>query len=122
MTTVLPGREFEVFCEDSEFVLSRLKHPADGPPTRLGRPAATPSRAATVTRLEHAHALRGELEASRAARPIELIERHGELALWMEDPGGQVVATLLGQPWEVGLFLRVGAAVASALSGHIDIS
>jgi hypothetical protein len=40
----------------------------------------------------------------------------------MEDPGGQVLATLLGQPWDVGLFLRVGAAVASALSGHIDIS
>ncbi|HYR50789.1 MAG TPA: GAF domain-containing protein, partial [Candidatus Eisenbacteria bacterium] len=53
MTTVLSGREFEVFCEDSEFFLSRLKHPADGPPTRLGRPAATGVDAATVI-----HALR----------------------------------------------------------------
>jgi serine/threonine protein kinase len=29
----------------------------------------------------------------------------------------QVLATLLGQPWDVGLFLRVGLAVATALSG-----
>ena len=40
----------------------------------------------------------------------------------MEDPGGQVLATLLGQPWDVGLFLRVGATVSSTLSGPIDMS
>jgi len=31
MATVLPGREFEVFCEDSDFVLSRLNHQGDRP-------------------------------------------------------------------------------------------
>src|SRR5437867_12634130 len=48
MTTVLSGREFEVFCEDSEFVLSRLNHQWDRPPTRRERPAATGVNTATV--------------------------------------------------------------------------
>ena len=38
----------------------------------------------------------GELEASWAARPIELIDRRGQQPPWMEDPGGQILATLLG--------------------------
>jgi len=53
MATVLPGREFEVFCEDSDFVLSRLNHQGDRPPTRRERPAATGVDVATVI-----HALR----------------------------------------------------------------
>jgi formate hydrogenlyase transcriptional activator len=39
----------------------------------------------------------GELEASWAARPIELIDRRGQQPPGMEDPGGQALATLLGQ-------------------------
>ncbi|HEX9348394.1 MAG TPA: GAF domain-containing protein, partial [Gemmatimonadales bacterium] len=37
----------------------------------------------------------GELEASWAARPIELIDRRGQQPPWMEDPGGQSLTTLL---------------------------
>ena len=61
MTTALQGAELDVLSDDSEFVLSHLNHPTDGQPTRLGRTAATPPPAATVTGLEHAQ---GELEAS----------------------------------------------------------
>jgi C4-dicarboxylate-specific signal transduction histidine kinase len=39
----------------------------------------------------------GELGPSWAVRPIELIDRRGQAPPWMEDPGGQVLATLLGQ-------------------------
>jgi len=39
----------------------------------------------------------GEPGPSRAVRPIELIDRRGQAPPWMEDPGGQVLATLLGQ-------------------------
>ena len=38
----------------------------------------------------------GELEASWAARPIELIDRRGQQPPWMEDPGGHILGTLLG--------------------------
>jgi transcriptional regulator with GAF, ATPase, and Fis domain/predicted ATPase len=56
-----------------------------------------------------------ELEAAWGDR--EVTDRREELPPSMDDPGGQVLATLLGQPWDVGLFLRVGVAVATALSG-----
>jgi len=56
-----------------------------------------------------------ELEAAWGDR--EVTDRREELPPSMDDPGGQVLATLLGQPWVVGLFLRVGVAVATALSG-----
>jgi PAS domain S-box-containing protein len=38
----------------------------------------------------------GELKASWAASPIELIDRRGQQPPWMEDPDGQILATLLG--------------------------
>ena len=53
MATVLLGPEFEVFCEDSDLVPSRLKRQGDRPPTRQERPAATGGDVATVI-----HALR----------------------------------------------------------------
>jgi PAS domain S-box-containing protein len=48
MATVLLGREFDVFCEDSDLVLSRLNHQGNRPPTRRERRAATGVDVATV--------------------------------------------------------------------------
>ena len=111
-----PKGEIEILWSDSEFTLARVRQGADGAPTMLVRSAATDG-AASLVRLEHAHALRDELESSWAARPIELIEHRGQLALRIVDPGGRVLATLLGKPWDVGPFLRVAAGIASAISG-----
>ena len=36
MTTALRGAELDVLSDDSEFVLSHLNHPTDGPPTLRG--------------------------------------------------------------------------------------
>jgi serine/threonine protein kinase len=108
---------FEVLWDDGEFILSRVRRSSDRGPTLLVRPAVVHPTAASNARLEHARALRGDLDAAWAARPLELIDRRGELALRLEDPGGQVLATLLGKPWDVGPFLRVAAGVAGAVSG-----
>jgi len=116
MTTAAPEGKVKVLWDDGEFVLSRVRHSADRGPTLLVRPGAVHPAAASNARLEHAHALRGDLAAARAARPLELIDRRGELTLRLEDPGAQVLATLLGKPWEVGPFLRVAAGVAGAVS------
>ena len=53
MATVLLGRQFDVFCEDSDLVLSRLNHQGNRPPTRREPLAATGVDVATVI-----HALR----------------------------------------------------------------
>src|SRR5262245_7820728 len=117
MTTGLPEEEPEVLWDDGEFILSRVRRQADRGPSLLVRPTAAKQTEASLARLEHAHALRAELDASWAARPTDLIGARGRLALRLEDPGGQVLATLLGKPWDVGAFLRAAAGVASALGG-----
>jgi formate hydrogenlyase transcriptional activator len=62
MTTALRGEEWDVLSDDGQFLLSRLEHSADTPPTLLARPAPATLPAQTVTRLEHVSALRAELE------------------------------------------------------------
>src|SRR5262249_51869295 len=86
------------------------------PPALFVRPSAAQPVAATIARLELAHSLRGDLDSSWAARPTDLIGRHAQVALRLEDPGGELLATLLGRPWDVTPFLRVAVGVASALS------
>ena len=43
----------------------------------------------SLQRLEHEHALRADLDAEWAARPVELVRREGRLTLVLEDPGGE---------------------------------
>jgi transcriptional regulator with GAF, ATPase, and Fis domain/predicted ATPase len=117
MTTGPPQEAFEVLWEDGEFVLSRVSRPPDRRTTLLVRPAAAHPPATSLARLEHAYALRNELDSAWAARPLELIDRRGEVALRAEDPRGHVLASLLGKPWQVEPVLRVGAGIARALSG-----
>ena len=59
--------------------------------------------APSLARSKHAHALRGDLNSSWAARPTELTDRRRELALRVENPGGQALATQAGTPgtWEL---------------------
>jgi hypothetical protein len=117
MTTAVPERELDDLWDDGDFILSRVKPSSDRPPALFVRPSAAYPADATIARLEHAHSLRGELDSSWAARPTDLIGPRERLALRLEDPGGAVLATLLGKPWDVTSFLRVAVGVASALSG-----
>jgi PAS domain S-box-containing protein len=116
MTTGPAQDGVEVLWDDGEFVLSRLRSPGDRPTLSVRLAAAKPTEA-SVARLEHAHAVRGELDASWAARPTDLIGTRGRLTLRLEDPGGQVLEALLGRPWDVRDFLRTAAGVARALGG-----
>jgi PAS domain S-box-containing protein len=68
-----------------------------------------------VERLEHEYALKCELEADWAARPIALTHSNGGMALVLEDPGGVPVDRLLGRPLAVSHFLRIAIPLAGAL-------
>src|SRR6516164_3080167 len=116
MMTEQPGEEFEVLWDDGDLICSRVRHHPDHSSTLLVQPAVVHPTAASLARLEHAYSLREELDAWWAARPMELIEGRGKLALRTEDPGGQVLASLLGKPWDVGPFLRAATGLASALN------
>jgi PAS domain S-box-containing protein len=77
--------------------------------------AAEESSPGCVERLEHEYALKSELDADWAARPVALTHDNGRTTLVLEDPGGAPLDRLLGQPLEVSHFLRIAIPLAGAL-------
>src|SRR5258705_1283065 len=77
--------------------------------------AADESSLGCIERLEHEYALRAELEADWAARPVSLAHYKGRLTLVLEDPGGAPLDRLLGRPLDVSHFLRIAIPLAGAL-------
>ena len=49
------------------------------------------------------------------ARPLALLSDHGQTTLLLEDPGGEPLARLLGQPMDPASFLRIAIGLAAAL-------
>src|SRR5689334_21022931 len=68
-----------------------------------------------VERLEREYALRDELDAGWAARPVALTHHDGRMTLVLEDPGGTPLDRLLGRPLEISHFLPIAIPLAGAL-------
>jgi PAS domain S-box-containing protein len=66
-------------------------------------------------RLEHEYALRSELDAGWATRPVALTRDNGRLMLLLEDPGGMPLDRQLGRPLEVSHFLHIAIPLAGAI-------
>jgi PAS domain S-box-containing protein len=77
--------------------------------------AAEETSLGCVERLEHEYALKGELDAHWAARPVALTRHNDRMTLVLEDPGGVPVDRLLGRPLDVSHFLRIAIPLAGAL-------
>lgn len=106
----------EKLVEDGELVISRAQTD-DGSSSWLLASLASDRSVAGLAKLQHAHALREELDFPGAARPLELTEFQGRAALLIEDPGGQFLSELLGRPLSVPEFLRLAIGIATALGG-----
>jgi hypothetical protein len=65
---------FEKLWEDREFIVSRGRRDVDGLPVLLLVPCPESPFPASPALLRQAWALRGELDASWAARPLEVVE------------------------------------------------
>ena len=114
--TELATYTVETLWEDEEFVLSRRISDDNKQVSLLvSAPVSAQPTVETVTRLEHAHALRDELDSAWAARPVALERRDGRPALLIEDTGGEVLARMVGKPWDLTRFLRVAIGLAVAL-------
>src|SRR5438270_7193633 len=109
------GYALETLWEDEEFVLSRGVWDGEPAPLLVVAPASAQPSPGSLARLEHAYSLRDELDPAWAARPSRLVRDRGRPTLLLEDPGGEPLARLLGQPWEVASFLRVAIGLATAL-------
>src|ERR1700750_3042099 len=77
--------------------------------------AAEETSLGCVARLEHEYALKCELDADWAARPVALTHYHDRMTLVLEDPGGTPVDQLLGRPLDVSHFLRIAIPLTRAL-------
>jgi serine/threonine protein kinase len=106
----------ETLWQDEEFVLSRSVQKGELSPLLVVTPALAQPAPATLMRLEHAYALRDELDAAWAARPLALTYHQGRLTLLLDDPGGELLARLLDHPWDLTPWLRVAIGLAIALS------
>jgi len=107
------GFKLETLRADQEFVLFRLMRD-DGPVLVLATAWEQPAPE-TLGRLEHAYSLREVLDPAWTVRPLELVHFDGRPALLFEDPGGELLERLLGQPMELPQFLRIAINVSVAL-------
>jgi hypothetical protein len=84
-------------------------------PLLVVAPVAAQPALGSLQRLEHEYALRDALEPTWAARLLALVRHQGWPMLVRAAPGGELLARLLGQPWEIAPFLHVAIGLAVAL-------
>ncbi|MDX8494781.1 AAA family ATPase [Mesorhizobium sp. VK22B] len=108
----------QVLWEDGERVFSRGWR-LDDNGNRLAvlfvAPAADHPSRSRLDRLTHEYELKDELDGAWAARPLALMSDAGRTVLVLDDLGGGPLDRLLGEPMEIGRFLRLAIAVTSAL-------
>jgi len=77
--------------------------------------AAKDASPATLKRLEHEYALKSELDAAWAARPLALSLHNQRWALVLEDPGGEPLNRFLDESMDIPEFLRIAIQLTIAL-------
>src|SRR5262245_43885838 len=88
---------FEPLWAEGECVLSRSVRDAVLAPLLVMAPVLAQPAPESLQRLAHAYALREALEPTWAARPLALGHHQGRPTLVLADPGGAVMARLVGQ-------------------------
>src|SRR5438876_5981967 len=108
----------KVLWEDGERVFSRgwrLDDDGNRLAVLLVAPAADHPSRSILDRLTHEYELKDELDGAWAARPLALMRDAGRTVLVLDGLDGEPLDRLLGEPMEVGRFLRLAISVTSAL-------
>jgi serine/threonine protein kinase len=111
----LSEHTLDAISEDGEFVTSRVRRGRDDLLV-VSTSAEHPARE-TLARLEHWYALRHELDPAGSARAIDLLATNGPSHLIPQDPGGELLARLLGRPMDLGQALWLAIEIVHALGG-----
>jgi predicted ATPase/signal transduction histidine kinase len=111
----LHGYTFETLRQDDELVVARCTRDGVSSSFLVLSPASAGPAPETLARLERQHTLRDVLESSWAARPVEFVRHHGQPALLLENPGGELLERLCGEPWRPRRFLCASIGLAFAL-------
>src|SRR3981189_1125458 len=112
--TQLSRHVLETLREDGDFVLSRTTLADETTSVLVLATASEQPAPGIIARLEHEYSLRDALDSDWAVRPLSLIRREGRPMLILEDPGGEPLDRLLGQPMELSrvLCFRGGPSAA----------
>ncbi len=106
----------QVLWEDGERIFSRVRSLANADGSVLTvLPATQHPTPAILDRLANEYGLKEELDRAWAVRPLELIRDGGRTILVLEDPGGEPLQRSLGEPLEIGHFLRLAIDITVAL-------
>jgi PAS domain S-box-containing protein len=106
---------FETLREDGELALCRGRRDEELSTVLIVAPLSEYPAPKSIKLLEHEYSFRDELDPDWAVRPLALARREGRMTLVLEDPGGEPLDRLLGQPMELGRFLRFGVGLTAAL-------
>ena len=106
---------FEVLWEDGEHIFCKARRVDSRQGVLVVLPAAERPTSDTLDRLANEFGLKDQLESTWAARPLALVRENGRTMLVLEDPGGEPLSRLIGQPMDVGIFLRLAVALAVSL-------
>src|ERR1700721_3377103 len=98
---------FQVLWEDGERIFCRGAGHGDRSAVLAVFPAREHPTPATLNRLAHEYGLKDELDGAWAVRPLELVRERGRTMLVLEDPGGELLEGLLGQPMAVEPLLHL---------------
>ncbi len=110
---------FKPLLKDGDVTVCRGRYGAEGTAASVLAviSASDPPARSFLDRVRHEYELKDALEPEWAARPLKRVQGEGLPVLLLEDPGGEFLKGLLGQPMDVGLFLRIGAGMARAVAG-----
>jgi predicted ATPase len=110
----------ETLRKDGEFILYRGQHRrqngASAPFILAMTPVSEQPAPASLSKMEHEHSLRAELDSAWAVRPLALSQHNGQMMLVLENPGGEPLDRVIQGPIGITQFLRFGLGLATALS------
>src|ERR1700736_6650998 len=69
----------------------------------------------SINRLTHEYELREYLDGAWAVLPVEFVREPGRTMLVVEYTGGEPLDRLIGQPMEIGRFLRLAVGLSATL-------
>ena len=108
-----PTDSLQLLRDDGGVALFRGARGPGGTPVLL----LVASKAASVEsdlRFDDEFSFRDLLDEQWATRPIARAADDAS-ALWLSDPGGELLRARVGRPWDVGSFLSVAPAIAAAV-------
>jgi len=105
----------ETLRADEEFALRRARRDGELSTFLLLVPVSEYPSLASLARLEQEYSLRDELDPDWAIRPLALSGHGGQTALILEDPGAEALERFIGQPMELGRFLRFAICLTAGL-------